>query len=210
MRDPFEAEILRNLFPRKRFSVRIFPVSALGGIGGTSFWQMTLTAVPEDGKKLGSENLPFVIHVGESPKEVSREMLETVFKFIRVGKKTLGNVFRKENPWKVLPGKVVSFLGNLRKAYSREKIGTRLWIWSSGKVSVALFRFRYLDGKVSGKKAIWPICFVGKSPRDAMRRVLEEIFLRMGVSGLEEAELKMSSSGWRLPWGDGLGTGNML
>ena len=199
MRDPFEAEILRKIFPGKRFSVRIFPVSVNGEIGGTSFWQMTLTAVPEDEKNLGLENFFFISHMGKSPKEVSRTVLESAFKFRQVGRKALGKVFRKEDPRKVLPGKVVSFLGNLRKAYSREKIGTRLWIWSSGKISVALFRFRYLDGTVPGKKAIWPICFVGRSPRDAMRRVLGEIFLRMGVSGLEEAELKMSSSGWRLP-----------
>jgi hypothetical protein len=196
VKEPLEAEILLKLFPPKRFSVRIFPESVFGGIGGTTFWTMTLTTVSKNGKKLEPIS-PFVEHVGKTPKDVSRTVLESVFRYRQVGRKTLGKVFRKENPRKVLPGNFVSFLGNLRKAYSREKIGTRFWIWSSGKISVALFRFGYLDGNVSGRKAIRPICFSGKSPRDAAKRVLEEIFLRMGVSGLEEAELKMSSSGWR-------------
>lgn len=203
MRDPLELEILRKLFPEKKFRVDLFPEWFMGSV---SSWKMVLEKKDPKGNDL--RNVPFwkrrvfANHVGETPKEVSRTILESIFRYKQAGRKTVGKVFRKEDLRKVLPGKIFSFLKNLRKAYSGKKIGMRFKVWTSGKVSVAIFCFKRPGGNGFGQRTIRmirPICFSGRTPLEATRRVLGEIFLRMGVSGMEEAELKMESTGWDLP-----------
>lgn len=200
MRNPLELEILRKLFPEKKYKVDLFPQWFMGAILS---WRMVIEKKDPKGNDPG--NVPswkeraFANHVGETPKEVSRTVLESIFRFRQAGRKSVGKVFRKEDLRKVLPGKTFSFLENLRKAYSGKEIWMRFKVWTSGKVSVASFRFRRRGGNGFGQRTIAPICLSGRTPLDATRKVLGEIFLRMGVSGIEEAELKMESTGWDLP-----------
>lgn len=200
MRDPLELEILRKLFPEKRFRIDLFPERFWGG---NVSWRMVLTAKVSEKTKRNTSCLaarpPVVDHSGKTSKQVSRTVLESVFRFRQSRRRTFGKVFRKEIPGKILPGKVVSFLGKLREAYRKDGFSTRFKLWSSGKVSVAVLGFRHLDGKRSAWKLMKPICYSGRSPGEATGKVLGTLFFRMGVSGLEEAEMKMASMGWKLP-----------